>query len=576
MISVSLLLLLLLAMTTLRASEIAAVRTTSASDVTPLWCCWFNTYPAPVTVVNVLLGYNNTQDYEIIATGAEDNNVTPSQFNGYKPAYFKPGLNLYSLHMPDTRNVLRGGQSITWSLGGRSVVVDSSMLTTEERCDVKYRGACPTWIDGFCDDTQFCNGKETCFSAVAHYRQLLGRVMGNCKPPPEGVRCRNSEVCNDTARACVSSAPPPPPPPTIVPLLTCWFYSTLPPQPSSGASGFSGSGGDTHHHIAAPMYINLVLGYNNTGAAPAVRGITLSATSAGMLTNNVQPDVYNTYQSTVFSVGVTREAFTLFDTMNVMRNGGTITWTLTDRQLVIKNTDLTDELLCGDSPTATPSAPTSVNRDDEVTSGAPTTTDNNASVSVGDDDVPVDAEPTTLGPSIQQCSVNNTDCTAYDSFCNGRTVCDTESELCVPVDPSYTPCGSSLRVSELRPRPGMPITLQCVEHAAVCVAVTDSCYSNRDCNDGLLCTGQETCVNSTCVTEPNQTVAQICGTPYAVCIETVGCRPTNQLDGRIIFAITFGAIAALSLFCLLIYLYFGYGDGATLDTTMSQSGGTVI
>lgn len=508
------------------AAEISAMRTNSASDVVPLWDCWFNTYPAPLTVVNLVLGYNNTQDFEITVPDSPENQLSPVQFNGYQPFIFKPGINHFSIVLPDTRKVLGDATAqITWALGDKLVAIDASMLVEAERCDIKFQGACPTWIDGFCDDTLYCNGQESCFTAVSAYRQMAVNVMGRCQPPLEGVRCSVSEVCNETLRACVLAAPPPPPTPSVVPMLNCWQYVN-----------------------GTAMHVQLVLDCNNTGSVPVSRGITLSADTSNVK-NNIQPDVYNTLQPTLFLPGLTRAAFTLIDTVDVLRSGS-IVWSLTDQRLTISGADLTDQRMCA-STRAPTSAPTGTPIGITVPPPAPTESTPLVSAplyfdtNVSDDDVNV--LPT-------QCSISNMDCTPYDSYCLGTTQCDLASGYCVLVDATYTPCATM----GTHIRPGVEAVLQCVEHASQCVAVVLNCIKDKDCNDGFICNGQERCINSTCVSPVNQTVATVCdGYVNAICIEGVGCQPTDQMDSRTVYGIVLGVMGGVAIILFLVYLALG-------------------
>lgn len=520
--------------------SIAAVRTNTASDVVPLWDCWFNTYPAPVTVVNLVFGYNNTQDFEItVAVDSAENRLEPVQFQGYQPWMFKPGLNRFSMVLPDTRNVLRAPDAhIQWSLGDKAVLVDQSMLTTEQRCDVKYEGVCPTWIDGFCDDTLYCNGQESCSSAIAPYRQLHNKVMGRCRRPLEGVKCSISEVCNETERACVLAAPPPPPAPSVLPLLSCWYYAA--PATVSSAT--------------APMHVHLVLGYNNTAEAPVVRLVTLAGDQSVEAQNNVAPEPYNTLQPTLFRVGHVSEAWTLVDTLDVLRlSTSAIVWRLTDQRLEVRPADLTDERLCqAYRPPPPPQTP------------PPTATRTGPPLEVVTPSDPSDGGGEVSDDDVIQCSIANTDCTPYDSYCNGPTRCDIASGYCVLINPSYSPCD----VRAARIRPGTSAVLQCVEHASQCVAVQSDCYKDRDCNNGLICDGQERCVNGTCVALANQTVATVCGYANAICIEGVRCVATDQLDPRIVYGIVIGVLALLGAVVVVLF-YLRYR--APAPTTKSST-----
>lgn len=563
------------------ADSIAAVRTNTASDIVPMWDCWFNTYPhqSVQPVLNLVFGYNNTQDFEItVAATSTENRLDPAQFNGYQPFIFKPGLNRFAMVLQDARGLLAGrdGTSIDnahiqWFLGDKSVLVSQQMVygssgeSLSNRCDRKYEGVCPTRIDGFCDDTLYCNGQETCFTAISHYRQLQGNVLGRCKNANEGVRCSVSEICNETQRACVLNAPPPPPTPSVVPLFKCWYYA---PTTSINNNDIGQS---------APMHVHLVLGYNNQGQAPVSRGITMVGDQSAVK-NNIAPDPYNSLQPVLFRVGLVDEAFTLVDTLDVLRQRqNSIVWSLTDQRLDVHSTDLTDERICagrnGDGVVPTkPSPPVGIIT---VPPSPPTTTIDQPptptrqpaevvtpSDSWGDNVSDMDETGDVIAT---QCSISNTDCTPYDSFCLGRTQCDLGSGLCVLVDPQFSPCD----VRAGRRRPGTQTALQCVEHASQCIAVVSSCYRDRDCNDGFICNGQERCVNGTCVAVANQTVQTVCGYTNAICIEHVGCKATDQMDGRVVYGITLGVLAAVAILLFLLYVW--QGTNGNNDTSKPKS-----
>ncbi len=272
-------------------------------------------------------------------------------------------------------------------------------------------------------------------------------------------------------------------------------------------------------------------------------------------------------QPVLFRVGLVEEAFTLVDTLDVLRQRqNSIVWQLTDRRLGVLSTDLTDERICsgktgggtgGPQPTppvgiiTIPPPPQPTHRPGEVVTPSDSWGDNESDT----DDI-----------IATQCSSSNTDCTPYDSFCMGRTACDVTSGLCVLVNPQFSPCN----VRAARRRPGTRVVLQCVEHASQCVAVVDDCYRDRDCNDGFICNGQERCINATCVAVANQTVQTVCGYVNAICIEHVGCKATDQMDGRVVYGITLGVLAAVAILLFLLYVWRGTSDNN--DTSKSKSG----
>jgi hypothetical protein len=270
-------------------------------------------------------------------------------------------------------------------------------------------------------------------------------------------------------------------------------------------------------------------------------------------------------------VGLVPQAFTLIDTMDVLRQGS-VTWTLTDQSLVVNSALLTDDRLCpgARAPTVgtTPSgAPTSLHQPVPpvgiiTISPLPTnrtagnsTAGNNTDEPLADDEV-----------LVPQCSIANTDCSAYDSFCGGPTQCDLASGYCVLVDPSYTPCDATAMML----RPGVGLVVQCVESTGQCIASVPNCYSDRDCNDGFICNGRERCIDNACVSQPNQTVLAICQYTNAICIEGVGCMAIDQMDGRAIYGITFGAVVALALISFFLYVSADGGSDAIATVTKSD------
>ena len=533
-------------------ASIGAVRTLSVNDVTPMWGCWYQTYPTSdpnISVLNLLFSYNNSQDFEITVGDSPSNQITPTQFNGYQPFLFKAGLNLYSVALTDTRGYMKQqtvpSPSVTWTLGDKSVVVDQSMLGSGERCDVKYDGVCPTWIDGFCDDTLYCNGVETCFTP-AIFLQLTAQVLGQCSQPHQGVQCSVSQICSEEQRACVLAATPPPAPPPIIPLFTCWFYA----NDVNTAPG----GGNT-----AAMQASLVFGYNNTGDVLVTRYVTMQGDNVNLETrNNIEPDVYNTGQTVLFRSGYTARAFTVVDTMHVLPDS-TVTWSLLDRQVVVAANDLTDANLCeGFEPTGQPTAATS--------SPIPTTPPD---VTLPPLEVLTDEDE-----NATQCSLMNPDCTAYDSFCNGVTQCDTVSGYCVVVDPLYTPCATAMGAESLG-RPGVHTSTKCIENAALCIAEV-TCYDDRDCNNGFICDGQETCVNNSCVSPINVTIVDVCHYVNAICIEKVGCFPTDQLPGSTVVPITWGVILLIAVLIFFFVLFYRYTHASSSSSKDGGGGGDSV
>lgn len=547
------LIFLLLATATHGRESITAMRDQTANDVVPMWGCWYQTYPTSdpnISVLNLLFSYNNTQDFEItVGTDLPENQITPAQFNGYQPFLFKTGLNLYSVSLADTRAYMRQqtvpSPSVTWTLGDKLVVVDQSMLSREERCDVKYNGVCPTWIDGFCDDTLYCNGVETCFTPSI-YLQLTQQVLGQCSQPQQGVQCSVSQICSEEQRACVLAETAPPVTPTVLPLFTCWSYVDV-VSPALGGT------------TTTAMQASLVFGYNNTGDVPVTRYVTMQGDNINLdARNNIAPDVYNTVQAVLFKSGYTAQAFIIVDAMHVLP-GASITWSLMDHQVVVTAADLTDANLCEGVATSQPTA-------GSTTTGAPTT----ATTTSPQPDVTLPPSEELSDEDTPQCSLLNPDCTSYDSFCNGPTQCDTASGYCVVVDPTYSPCDTAATAS--MGRPGVQQSMQCVENALQCIASV-SCYDDTECNNGFICDGRETCIDGACVSPTNVTIIDVCHYANAICIERVGCFATDQVSGSVVVPATWGAILLVAVIIFFFVMYYRYTHPTTSssgDNDVSQ------
>lgn len=468
--------------------------------ITPLWSCWFPTYHTSQRKINLVFGYNNHgSDTTTIGIGTEHNVMTPLELDGNQPLLFKAGTSLLDFALNDFNNTLTEGHPIVWTLNGQSVTVVLGDIVESNRCDVKHHGACPMWIDHFCDDSSFCNGIELCSSPDLN--ALTQRVMGQCKNQSVGVICQPGFACSEESLRCIDSTPPPPPPPSIIPSFHCWFYAL---------------GEDSQ-----TMIFHIALNYNNTGSNILIRPITSSDSSP--LRNEFLPSVYNNKQPTVFYSGFKEDAYVLKDTVNLLATpDGVITWRLSDRELQLTKDLITNENKCGgggggaqqQQPTSQPTLP---------------------------------QEEEEVRIHTKQCSGENPDCTAFDSFCNGPYQCDIDAELCVQIHPEFSPCHSH----EMSITSGTPVRITCVEHLSICVA-TVNCTVNSECNDGLLCNGKETCSNGTCVGQVNVTIEELCGTVNAICIEGQGCIATNLTVSKPIVAGLSGGLVAGVLFISLI------------------------
>ena len=492
--------------------------------ITPLWSCWFPTYrtnPTQQRVINLVFSYNNTgSETASFGTGTQNNFITPQSLDGGQPILFKPGLHELDFALNDYNNTLLQGEPVVWTLNGQSVSILLADIVNENRCDLKYTGSCPMWIDHFCEDSQFCNGLEICSSP--DLSALTSRVMGRCKSQSTGVVCQPGFACSESALTCVDSTPAPPPPPSIIPSYHCWFY--------------------TYDEIAKTMVFNVALNYNNTGPNILIRPIT--SNDQGPTRNEFVPSVYNVFQPTVFYAGFVENAYVLKDTVNLLATpDGQIIWKLSDRELVLTKDLITAQSKCGGQQTQEP---------EFITTAAPTTE-------------PEEDGETEGRVHTKQCSAENPDCTAFDSFCNGPYQCDIDAELCVQINPVFSPCHSA----EASISSGAPVRVTCVEHLSICVA-TVNCTLDSECNDGLLCNGKESCVNGTCVGQENMTIQELCGTVNAICIEGQGCIATNLTVSKEVVAGLSGGLVAGFLFITFILAWY-FSEKASIQEMRNKS-----
>jgi hypothetical protein len=463
----------------------------TSGEIIPDWNCWFNTYESNVRVTNLVFSYNNTLNTDVIVSSSQSQNyLTPSQFNGQQPDIFKAGYNAYIMTLKDVDNTLASG-SIQWHVD-RSVSVDQSNIVETQRCDIKYKGTCPLWIEHFCEDSSYCNGQETCFS-VAIFGMLTSRSFGACSRPSNGVICDVTSHCNESALACISKATPPPPPPApmpIYPLFHCWYYTT---------------GGD------GKMVVNLKMSYNNTASSAVARPLSM---------NSITPLAYDGIQPTLFYGGYNADVFLLSDTLDIL-DKDKIVWTIVDESLVLTADNITAATRC-----------------------APVLTD-----------APTKAPTSVMTPEPTQCSASNSDCSQYNSFCHGPSKCDEATGMCVLLNPLYSPCSKSSISTAM---------IVCVEHLTMCVA-SINCTLDSECNDGLLCNGDEYCVNNTCVTQSNWT----CGEDY-VCVEGVGCQVTNPLISNEAIAAIVGGVGLIVIVIVVMFCLYFSGKFSTKNKSTKK------
>jgi hypothetical protein len=493
--------------------SLALLTQSSDAPVYPLLTCWFQSYGTDGgRVLNVILGYNNTGNESInLPTQQGENTLTP--YNGLQPDVFSAGVWTYTLVLENVT------ESLNWTLDNTTLLFDVTNLLPQQRCNQALSGHCPMWIDGFCEDSVYCNGAEFCFSSQFNVNNSL--VIGACSAPQQGIQCVNGSVCNETMAQCEytpapTQAPTPQPTetPTEAPTQTPTNTPTEAPTeaPTYGSIDITVSLGcwylALYNHSETPM-LHVAMNYINPSINPVARPITQN--TAHGLANLLVP-AYNGQQPILFLVGQQLRAFTIIDTSRLLESGVPLQWYLGHLIYSINPVNFTEQNHCSNR------APTAV-----------------------------------------QCSVLNTDCSSYNTFCGGVANCNTTSQLCVH-DASFSPCAT------VDNQDSIMVTV-CVEEIQFC-GQTTQCQTNEQCNNGLICDGQEWCNNGTCEYQMG-----FCNETGYVCVEGVGCLLEEQQFAISTTAIGIIAIVATVVVLALIVfisLYFYYTRSSNSSSRKSK------
>jgi hypothetical protein len=491
------------------------------ASVEPKFSCWFDTYEQQqyqhsgekTKTKNLVFGYNNSVDMDVtLLFTSIANTFTPSLYNGQQPDIYRIGSNPLEFAIKDFRN---GQGSITWFLDQTLLTVNlETDLSMANRCDTLYHDSCAVKIEHFCEDSSFCNGEETCFS-TSIFGVQTPNVRGVCSPAPIAPVCPMNSPCDETRLAChrpetpaptivtakPTSAPTKPIVFSIEPVFECWY----------NAVDESALLGDV------PKIIKyLVFGYNNTGPVSQIIPVTTNQYDISMEKNTLS--LYNGKQPSLFAPGFHTRAFILADRNQEMDSskeeeeqgggGRRLDWFLTDKTVTVNTRyELTNLHLC-------------------------------------------DAPPTPQFTT--QCSADNTDCTAYDTYCQGKAVCQIQSGQCIYQDSNFSPCPPVEK--------DVPLVMACIEHLSECAKVV-FCTSDSQCLDQFLCNGQEYCHNGACVYQNDTSPAVICGDSEQICIEGRGCvAPGYSIsNGAIALIVIFGALFLVGLIVAIV-LYYYYAD----------------
>ena len=481
----------------------------SQTVVKPHFSCWFTTYENQSRTKNIVFGYNNTGNSDILLPFTSGSNtLQPDMYNGQQKDIFKIGYNAFEFVLSDSQHL---GGTINWRVNEYTVVVNlDTDLNDDNQCNRLYHDSCAVLIEHFCEDSSYCNGEETCFS-TAMFGKQTPNVLGVCSPASsQAIDCPLNTPCNESTLSCYESprpvttvpteapteAPTKNPTLSINPVFECWYHAV-------DENIVTGSEPDIIKY--------LVFGYNNTADEIQMIPVTRDPYTVTLEKNILS--IYNGRQPILFLPGYHQRAFIIADTNRTMDgDGGRIDWFLTDKNAVItKLYDLIPERLCN-------------------------------------------APPTPIFKT--QCTVNNTDCSRYHSFCHGSSICNTETRQCVHQDAVYSPCPS---IKQQEGEEDLPIEMACIEHLSQCAQFV-FCQSDSQCNDGYLCNGPEYCAGGLCVYQNDTSVEAICGPGNFTCIEGRGCVSSgysisNGTITVIVMLIAF-FIAFLAGGLVLFYYYY--------------------
>ncbi len=182
------------------------------SYLEPRYTCWFDKYDEKK--IGIVWGFENKREEEYIIPVTDElslgvilsdlplNVMNPSKLvyhNNKRPIVFPHGNHKTSFvtYYDESGG---GGDTIIWTLGYKSAKFEyKNSLKNEMRCHVKLRSECPIWIDNFCEDSSYCNGREQCFS-------ILGTTTGQCIPAFEPIKCNTgiNEECSEYELSCIN------------------------------------------------------------------------------------------------------------------------------------------------------------------------------------------------------------------------------------------------------------------------------------------------------------------------------------------------------------------------------------
>lgn len=530
----------------------AATLSAHQATLTPQLSCWFLTYPSNTQhspnqgrALHLVLGYaNQATSNQVIhvqrqaALGdAPKNIITPPDYNGLQPDVFKVGAHPLVLDLGDTRNLVRtGAQNVTWSLGLAKLIINAASLRADNRCDQLYGNHCPVRMTGFCEDGSYCNGRETCEANFVHTSVGQER-FGFCRNASAPLQCGAGRMCSEHAMACVDSlltsapidAVRTTPKPTVAPLATCKNNTEC----SAGATFCRG--------VPSCRYGRCR--YN----------ISYSPCAAGQLCQQERC----VPRPTLAVADAPTDANT---TLVISTEGPPSGSCSTDADCAGHGSFCTGTANCTAGVCVLPTNYTACDPDELCTSQG------------------------CVGASTRPCT-NQSDCDDMATFCRGAATC-TEG-LCL-FNESYVRCPPVTNVESSVHEAGILATI-CSEEQQACLTYY-YCLSDADCDDGLFCTGTETCADAVC----HEGTRVVCNDTSRACTESHQCgdvllnsslvapsapsaAPTSSPNNNtavMVFSIVFPVIVLLLL--LILILYFIAGQMAKRRSIQSELSASAV
>ncbi len=201
------------------------------------------------------------------------------------------------------------------------------------------------------------------------------------------------------------------------------------------------------------------------------------------------------------------------------------------------------------------------------------------------DELCLPAQGACVAANTTSCA-NQTDCDALTSFCRGAATCT--DGLCL-YNASYVACPFNATGAAPSALHSGLLSVVCAEDQLACLSYY-YCVTDVDCDDGLYCTGAETCAAGVC----HEATPVVCANASRQCSEAFHCgttllagdTPTDDVPTSVastsdttimIFSVAFGAGTFLLLMVVILFIVWSQQvkrqaalNGATAGSTMAS------